>query len=110
MMNSSTPNWYTASYEVIQRRLYLRDGLPHLCGQPARGAFLAQSRGDGDVGLVVGDNVLHAVILRSVLIYLDEHTGSAAYDLCELDYFGSELCHNYLSYPFFVSIPEYDYS
>ena len=61
-------------HEVIQRRLYLRDGLPHLRGEPARSAFLAQSRGDGDIGLVIGDNVLHAVILRSVLIYLDEHT------------------------------------
>ena len=97
-------------HKSVERGLYLIHRPADLIRQPLRRALLAKPGGNGNIGLFVGHDIGHAVVFRGILIYLDEHTGSAAYDLCELDYFGSELCHNYLSYPFFVSIPEYDYN
>ena len=80
--------------EIVQRGLYLVHGLADLLGEIFGGAFLAQSCGDGDVRLVVGNDVRHAVVLRCILVYLDDRAGNSADDLGELDDLGSEICHS----------------
>ena len=79
--------------EIIQQRLDLLHGLADLFCEPARCALLAQSGGDGDIGLVVADDVHQTVVFRCVLVDLRHYAGHTAYDPGKLDDFGSELCH-----------------
>ena len=80
--------------EVVERGLYLLDGFADLLCKILGRALLAQTGGDGNVGLVIGNDVRHAVVFGCVLVDLDDHTGNAADHLCKLDDLGSELCHN----------------
>ena len=79
--------------EIIQQRLDLLHGLADLFCEPARCALLAQSGGDGDIGLVVADDVHQTVVFRCVLVDLRHYAGHTAYDPGKLDDLGSELCH-----------------
>ena len=81
--------------EVLGELLHLLHGLADLFGQPRGGADLAQARGDGDVGLIVGDDAGQTVILGSVLVDLVHNAGQTADDLTQLDDFGSEFCHSF---------------
>ena len=80
--------------EVIELGLYLLDGFADLLCKILGRALLAQAGGDGNVCLVIGNDVRHAVVFGRVLVDLDDHTGNAADHLCKLDDLGSELCHN----------------
>ena len=79
--------------EVIQRGLYLLHGLADLLCEILGCALLAQTGGDGDIGLVVGNDVSHAVVFGGVFVDFDDRAGNTADDLGKLDDLGSELCH-----------------
>ena len=76
-------------HQSVERRCDLLHGLAHLLCKVLRRALLAKSRCNGDVRLVVGDDVCHAVVFGGFLGYPDHCTRRTADDLCQFDYLGS---------------------
>ena len=84
--------------QVLGELFHLFHTLADLLGQPLGRALVPQSGGDGDVGLVIGDDLRESVVLRRVLVDLIHHTGQAADYLAELDNFGSQFSHSLFSH------------
>ena len=94
--------------QVLGQLLHLFHGLADLLGQVAHGALLAETGGDGNIGLIVGDDAGQGIILGGVLVDLVHNAGEAADDMTELDDFRSQFSHDMILSlnMFFCSEPE----
>ena len=72
---------HTDPGQVVGELLGLLDGEAGLLCQILDRALLAQAGGDGDISLVIRDDIHEGVILRGVLVDLVDHTGQTADDL-----------------------------
>ena len=80
--------------QVLGQLLHLFHGLADLLGQIANSALLAETCGDGYIGLVVGDDAGQGIVLGGVLVDLVHNAGQAADDMTELDDFRSQFSHD----------------
>ncbi len=79
--------------KVLGKLLDLFQRHAGLFGQILRSALLAQTRGDGDLGLLIGEDGGKGIVLRGVFVDLVHHAGESAYDPAQTDDLLSELCH-----------------
>ena len=83
--------------QMLGQLLHLFHALADLLGQILGGAFLAQTRRDGDVGLVVGQDPGQGIVFGGVFVDFVHHARQAADHLAELDDFRSQFSHSTLS-------------
>ena len=87
---------YAKNALVCQRQSQLvsfLDALAALFCQICNSSLLAQTGGNRNIGLVVGNNACQRIILRRIRVNFVEHSAHSADNLCQLNYFGSEFCH-----------------
>ena len=83
--------------QVLGKLLHLFHRLADLLGQILHGALLAETCGDGNISLVIGDDAGQGIVLGGVLVDLVHNAGQAADDMTELDDFRSQFSHDMIS-------------